>query len=165
MTPDHGTDQPAQIVDAARVADLARQAAESPRLRSHLLLHASHADAVQRLLIMAEPGTYMRPHRHSEQWELITLVQGRAALLLFAPEGRVAQRIDLGANAARAVEIPPGVVHAAVVLERGTLLLEVKPGPYRPNEFVDWAPAEGDPAAPAFAAWAHGAEAGAAAPG
>jgi cupin fold WbuC family metalloprotein len=102
---------------------------------------------------------------HGEQWELITLVQGRAALLLFAPQRRLAQRIDLGAGAARAVEVPPGAVHAAVVLERGTLLLEIKPGPYRPNDFVDWAPAEGAPAAEPFVAWAGRAAPGDAVPG
>ena len=26
------------------------------------------------------------------------------------------------------------------------MLFEVKPGPYRPNEFADWAPPEGDAA-------------------
>ena len=149
-----------QVVDAAQVADLARQAAASLRQRSHLLLHESHADPVQRLLIMAEPGTYMRPHCHPDQWELLALIQGRLQLLLFAPEGPLAQRIDMRPGGGRAVQIAPGAVHAAVVLEPGTLVLEVKPGPYRPNAFVAWAPAEGEADADRFVAWATRADVG-----
>jgi cupin fold WbuC family metalloprotein len=132
-----------QAIDAATLARLRRDAAASPRKRAHLLLHSDHADPVQRLLIMLDPGSYVRPHRHSEQWEMLTLVGGAGDFLVFSGDGAVRERIRLGADATRLVQIAPGQVHGFVALEPGTLVLEVKPGPYRANEFVDWAPAEG----------------------
>ena len=44
------------------------------------------------------------------------------------------------------VQIAIGTWHGLTIRDRRTMLLEVKPGPYRPNEFADWAPPEGDAA-------------------
>ena len=41
-----------------------------------------------------------------------------------------------------------------------TLVLEIKPGPYRPNEFAPWAPEEGEPTSGAFVHWAADARVG-----
>jgi hypothetical protein len=51
------------------------------------------------------------------------------------------------------VQIPIGVWHGFVVLEPNTAVLEIKPGPYLPNEFADWAPEEGDATATGFVKW------------
>lgn len=51
------------------------------------------------------------------------------------------------AGPSRALEIPAGTWHTAVALEPGTVLFEIKPGPYSPlagNDFAAWAPAEGE---------------------
>jgi hypothetical protein len=47
-----------------------------------------------------------------------------------------------------------------VALAPETLVLEIKPGPYRPNEFASWGPAEGEPASSRFVHWAAGARVG-----
>jgi hypothetical protein len=39
--------------------------------------------------------------------------------------------------------------------------MEVKPGPYGPNEFADWGPEEGEAASGAFVRWARAADVGA----
>jgi hypothetical protein len=38
--------------------------------------------------------------------------------------------------------------------------LEIKPGPYRPNEFAHWAPEEGAPDARRMVEWLSGAKLG-----
>jgi dTDP-4-dehydrorhamnose 3,5-epimerase-like enzyme len=48
------------------------------------------------------------------------------------------------------VQIPAGTWHGFVVLEPDTVVMELKPGPYRPSEFAGWAPPEGDPSATSF---------------
>lgn len=141
---------PLQTIDEATIAALRAEAEASPRKRSHRLLHRDHADPVQRLLIMLCVGTYVRPHVHSEQWEMATLVRGAADVLTFSPDGVLLDRIHLREPGARLVQIAPGQVHGVVAMEQGTLLLEVKPGPYRANEFVDWAPPEGTPDVPRY---------------
>ncbi|HEY8555453.1 MAG TPA: WbuC family cupin fold metalloprotein [Burkholderiales bacterium] len=140
-------------VEAKEIAALALQAAASPRRRINLDLHEARDDAVQRLLNDLEPGTYLRPHRHWDKWELLVHLQGAAAVLTFDPAGRVEERIELGAERVRVVEIPPGTWHTLVALAPGTVLFEVKRGPYEPEapaEFAFWAPCEGDSAAEAF---------------
>jgi hypothetical protein len=65
------------------------------------------------------------------------------------------------------VEIPPGTWHALAALEPGTVLLEVKEGPYAPaaaENFAPWAPAEGTEAVGALERWFHSARVGEHAP-
>ena len=152
-------------------ADLERLAAEAraaARRRKNLNLHASFDDPVQRLLNALEPGTYVRPHRHATpaKWELMTIVSGRAVLLVLSDDGVVQQRIDLDHDTP-IVEIPPATWHMLAALEPGTVLLEVKPGPYgptAPGDSADWAPAEGSDATAGLERWCRDARVGDRAP-
>jgi cupin fold WbuC family metalloprotein len=140
-----------QAVGDNDLADLLGKAAAGERKRSHLLLHDGHDDQVQRLAIVLERGTYVRPHQHSEQWEMLALLRGRCDVLQFDPQGQLIGRVEMSA-ACPIVQIPVGTWHGCYVHENSTMLLEIKPGPYRPNEFADWAPPEGDPAVPRYLA-------------
>jgi cupin fold WbuC family metalloprotein len=132
-----------QIVSRSTLDEMAREATRSGRKRVHLLLHENHGDQVQRLIIVTQPGTYVRPHRHPEQWEILVLLQGGGDLLRFDANGRIARRARISASAPVA-QIPAGVWHGFWVAEPGTAIMEVKPGPYRPSQFAEWAPPEGD---------------------
>ena len=147
-----------QLVGREQLAPLLQAATASTRKRSHLLLHADQQDQVQRLLIALEPESYVRPHVHGEQWEMIVLLRGRFDFLIFDPQAELVQRLAMSV-ASPVVQIPRGTWHSGVALAPETLVLEVKPGPYRPNEFAAWAPEEGEPASGAFVHWAAGASA------
>jgi cupin fold WbuC family metalloprotein len=147
------------LIDERQLAQLAQDAVAGARRRSHILLHEDHQDQVQRLLIALEPDSYVRPHMHSVQWEMIVLLRGRLDLLIFDPQSQLVQRLALG-TASPVAQIPPATWHSGVALQSQTLVLEVKPGPYRPNEFAEWAPVEGETAAAAFVGWATRARAG-----
>lgn len=138
-----------QVVDAAALAELLGKAEASERKRTHLLLHGGHHDPVQRLVIVLEPGTYVRPHRHSQQWEILALLRGGCDLLKFDARGHVTGRVAMSAESP-VVQIAVGTWHGLYVHDKGTVLFEVKPGPYRPNEFADWAPPEGDATVPHY---------------
>jgi cupin fold WbuC family metalloprotein len=133
-----------------------------PRKRAHLLLHDGPADPVQRLMIALQPNSYVRPHHHSRQWEMLILQQGRGVLLIFADNARLVDRIELSRTAS-VVQIPIGMWHGFVVLERNTVtvVVEIKPGPFIPNEFAHWAPEEEDANASTFIEWATDAAPGA----
>jgi cupin fold WbuC family metalloprotein len=148
-------------LDAAALADLLRQAEASPRLRSHLLLHGGHDDPVQRLVIALRRGTYIRPHVQSVQWEMLTLLRGAADVLFFDSSGRIVVRTPLSQAGTTVIQIPQGQVHSAVAIEHATVIVEVKPGPFRVNEFMDWAPPEGGTDAQAFVQWVEHAAIGA----
>jgi cupin fold WbuC family metalloprotein len=146
-------------VDAEKLDFLIEQAGASPRKRSHLLLHSGPGDQVQRLLIAAQPGTYIRPHRHSEQWEMLVMQRGIADILIFGEDGEVLGRRTLD-RASPVVQSPRLQWHNCVVREPDTLLFEIKPGPYRANEFATWAPEEGQAAASALLRWTESAKVG-----
>lgn len=152
MNPSASMPEPLQLVAAPQLDQLMQQAAEAPRRRSHLLLHSGPDDQVQRLLIAAQPGTYIRPHQHSRQWEMLVLLRGGLDLLTFDAGSRVLTRKSL-VPAAPVVHIAVSEWHAAVVRAPDTLVLEVKQGPYRPNEFADWAPEEGHAHAAKLVSW------------
>ncbi len=154
-------------IDTAALRMLAAEAAASPRRRKNLNLHETLDDPIQRLCNAFEPGTYLRPHRHGGVWELFTLLTGRAAVLTFDDTGRVTERVELGADANYVVEIPSATWHSLISFAPGTVLFEVKRGPYRPtgeHDFAPWAPKEGDARAATFVKWMASAVAGAHAP-
>jgi cupin fold WbuC family metalloprotein len=148
-----------QLVDAAQLRQLTEQAAAAPRKRSHLLMHAGPDDQVQRLIISAQPGTYVRPHHHSRQWEMLVLQRGCVDVLTFDEKGNVQSRNSLD-RTAPIVQIPISQWHTCIVREPDTVIIEIKPGPYQPNEFADWAPEEGHEQAAEYLRWVTSAKTG-----
>lgn len=145
-----------RVIDVHELAALTAQAAERPRRRLNINLHGESSDSVQRMVIAFEPETYIRPHRHPLQFETFVLLRGRGALLSFAGDGTVVERVQLAEDAARVVEIPAGTWHALVSQAPGTQVVEVKPGPYQPTgeaDFAVWAPPEGHADAGACRDW------------
>ncbi|HAU4900404.1 TPA: cupin fold metalloprotein, WbuC family, partial [Aeromonas hydrophila] len=133
-------------LDVARLASLADEAAHSPRLRMNHNLHQELADPIQRLAIAMEPGTYIRPHRHLQTWELLTSLQGRFVVLNFDDEGTVIARAVLGETTS-VLETPVASWHAVLSLDPGAVIFEVKHGPYAPfreEDFAPWSPAVDD---------------------
>jgi len=139
-----------------QVSDSARSL---PRLRKNLNVHESLDANVQRLFNAMEPGTYIRPHRHARAngWELMLAIRGRFAILLFDDFGVVTERCELSTESGPvAVEISAQAWHTVVSLEPGTVMFEIKEGPYSPVEdkdFASWAPKEIETKAPSFTAW------------
>ena len=129
-----------QQIGPTEIATLFLEAEISPRKRAHLLLHRDHADQVQRLLIACCVGTYFRPHYHPEQWELMSLLQGNADVITFDADASVFRRRSM--QHGPVVQIRQNVLHTIIITEPRTLLLEVKPGPFRVTEFPSWSPEE-----------------------
>lgn len=155
-----------KLLSNDQLASLSDQAAASERLRRNLNLHEAYDEPVQRLCNAMEPGTYVRPHRHSEpgKWELFIVLSGSLAVLGFSAQGEVTERVELSATGpVLGIEIPPGTWHTLISLAPGTVAFEVKPGPYAPlqdKDFASWAPDEGDPRTGAFLDWLRGAKRG-----
>ena len=132
---------------------LCEDAALNPRKRHHRNIHHSYQDPCQRLFNAIEPGSYIRPHRHLScaRDELLIVVRGLMALVEFDADGKVNTVIHMGsekygASLAVGVEVTPDSWHTVVALEPGSILLEVKAGPFDPTEskeFAPWAPEEG----------------------
>lgn len=127
----------------------------SPRRRQHRNVHADYTEQVQRLFNAIEPDSYIRPHQHglAPRSEMMIAIRGRMVLVVFDETGKIASCHHFATNqsdTAAGVEVPAGCWHTVVALEPGSILLEVKAGPFDPSipkEMAPWAPEEGTAAA------------------
>ena len=100
-----------------------------------------------------------RPHRHPQagRWELFVILKGRADVLLFDQNGTVIDRVSLSAEGpAYIVEIPPQTWHTLISQQSGTVLFEIKHGPYQAltdKDFAQWAPQENSAQSTEMLAW------------
>ncbi len=145
-----------------RLSALSAEAQQSPRKRMNHNVHQELADPIQRLAIAMEPETYIRPHRHTQTWELLTSLRGRFVVLNFDDSGMVIQRAVLGEGESL-IETPISGWHAVLSLDTGAVIFEVKHGPYMPfkeEDFASWAPAADDEKHKALMAWYRHADVG-----
>lgn len=125
------------------------QAKESPRLRMNYNFHDSMDAPIHRMLNALEPGTYLPPHRHSDKEEIYLVLRGSLLAFFYDEEGRVTEKIHLDSQKGPfyGLEIPPRTWHSIVVLESGTVIFEIKKGPYQPlspEDIAPWAPDPSD---------------------
>ncbi len=142
-----------KVFSAEQLNALVTQAEGSGRLRQHQNIHKAFDEPCQRLFNAIEPGSYIRPHRHASvpRDELLVAIRGLMALVIFDDEGKVQQVVRFGSekygpDLAVGVELSPQTWHTVVALVPGSVLLEVKAGPFdpaQPKNLADWAPDEG----------------------
>jgi cupin fold WbuC family metalloprotein len=142
-----------EIYTSDYLSALSDRASDNKRMRQHQNIHKGFHEPCQRLFNAIEPGSYIRPHRHASvpRDELLVALRGLMALVTFDDAGQV-QRIvrfgseKYGCDLAIGVEIDPETWHTVVALEQGSILLEVKAGPFdpiQPKDLAQWAPSEG----------------------
>ena len=119
------------IIDTKILDELTARAKESPRLRMNLDLRNSPEDQSQRMLNAIEPGTVLPVHRHPTTSETVVCLRGHFEEYFYDADGRLTEVIDMTPGALL-LNIPAGQWHSLKCLESGTVLLEVKDGPYVP---------------------------------
>ena len=118
---------------------LTEQAKASPRLRMNLDLRNSPEDGSQRMLNAIEPGSPLPIHRHLKSSETVVCLRGRLVEEFYDDlEMICTESIELSPNGpVVALNIPIGQWHTARALESGTVILEMKDGPYEPTGAED----------------------------
>ncbi|EJD6537249.1 WbuC family cupin fold metalloprotein [Proteus mirabilis] len=125
-----------RYIDNLSLANLYKEAEKSERLRAHLLLHQSHKDKVQRLLIALVKGSYVEPHYHElpHQWEMFVILEGTIEVALYDHMGEIIESFLAGENTDTSiVNLEPNEVHSIKCLSEKALMLEVKEGPFDAN--------------------------------
>lgn len=114
---------------------LTEQAKASPRLRMNLDLRNSPEDGSQRMLNAIEPGSPLPIHRHRKSSETVVCLRGRLVEEFYDEVDRICtETIELSPRGSVvALNIPIGQWHTARALESGTVILEMKDGPYEPT--------------------------------
>lgn len=130
-----------RFFDQLLIASLYKEAALSHRKRAHHLMHSSHQDKVQRLFIAMIKGSIVEPHFHkkSNQWEMFCVLEGEVQITFHEDDGKPTKVLLGGDSSTFCVEVHPGEVHSVICLSDKALLLEIKEGPFIPDnakEFV-----------------------------
>ena len=125
-------------IDNILLDKLTAQAKESPRLRMNLDLRNSDADSSQRMLNAIEPGSVVPIHRHQKTSETVVVLRGRVVEEYYSSDGVVVATYGLAAGGPIcALNIPAGQWHTLRALDPGTVILEMKDGPYEPIQECD----------------------------
>ncbi len=119
------------IIDKQILDGLTARAKESPRLRMNMDLRNSPEDQSQRMLNAIEPGTVLPIHRHRTTSETVVCLRGHFEEYFYDADGKLTAVIDM-VPGGTLINIPIDQWHSLKSLESGTVLLEVKDGPYAP---------------------------------
>lgn len=122
-------------ISQALLDRLTEEAKASPRLRMNYDLRNSSEDQSQRMLNAIEPGSIVPIHRHQKTSETVVCLRGRLVEEYYDDLERICtEAIELSPNGPIvALNIPAGQWHTVRALESGTVILEVKDGPYEPT--------------------------------
>ena len=113
---------------------LTEEAKASPRLRMNMDLRNSDADQSQRMLNAIEPGSQLPIHRHQKTSETVVCLRGRLVWEFYDELERICtERVELSPNGpVVALNVPIGQWHTVHALDSGSVILEMKNGPYEP---------------------------------
>ncbi len=138
-----------EIIDKTILQSLTTEAQDNDRKRKNKNYHTNVKDPIQRMLNAFEPGTYVRPHIHKnpDKREVFIVLTGTLLVIFFNDEGVIIDHVILNREKGLfAVEIKPGEWHTVTGLENGTVVYEIKDGPYNVSDdknFASWSPEEG----------------------
>lgn len=126
-------------ITQAILDNLTKQAKASPCLHANLDLRNGEDDQSQRMLNAIEPGSQIPIHRHRNSSETVVCLRGRLVEEFYDELERICtDYIELSPNGQTvALNIPIGQWHTVRALESGTVILEVKDGPYEPLSDAD----------------------------
>lgn len=121
------------LIDNNLLDQVTEQAKSSERLRMNYNLHDSLDAKAQRLLNALEPGTVLPVHRHRYTAETYIVLRG-SIIVIFYDDNKipVEQHLISPKQGVYGVHIPAGQWHTLEVKESGTVIFEVKDGPYAP---------------------------------
>ena len=121
------------LINKELLDNVSLQAKESERLRMNYNFHDSLDAKAQRLLNALQPGTDLVIHRHQDTAETYLVIRGAIKVLFYNDNKEITNEFILDPRKEEyGVHIPKGQWHTLEVLEKDTVIFEVKDGPYRP---------------------------------
>lgn len=122
-----------RLIDKHLLKQVSEQAKQSVRLRMNYNFHASLEAKSQRLLNALEPGTQLPIHRHPHTAETYLVLSGSIRVDYYNANKTIEASAVLNPKQeVYGLDIPAGQYHTLEVLEAGTVIFEVKDGPYLP---------------------------------
>lgn len=121
--------------------DIAKQAAESPRLRKNFDLRNNEEEQSQRMLNVLLPGTKSLIHRHTDTIATVICLEGACIERYYDNEGNETDSFELSAGTELlGLQIPVGQFHSIEVPSDWTekaVIVEFKAGKFEPAKSED----------------------------
>ncbi len=122
-----------QLINNELLNQVTTEAENSPRRRMNYNFHPSPDSGAQRLLNALEPGTELAVHRHIHTAETYILLRGKIKVIFYNDRKEMTESTLLDPlQGEYGINIPAGQWHTLEVLEKGSVIFEVKDGPYTP---------------------------------
>ena len=127
-----------QLIDKTLLDSVTTLAKQNPRLRMNYNFHQDLGEKVQRLLNAMEPGTVLPVHRHPYTDETYIILRGKLDVHAYNDKKELIATYRLDPREGKyGISMPAGSWHNVEVLESGTVIFELKEGPYAPLEKDD----------------------------
>ena len=124
-----------KIIDEQLISEVVEQARKSPRLRMNYNFHQSLSDKCHRFLNALEIGTQIPVHHHVTKDETFIILKGKVRVNTYNDNGEIIDSIVLSTESGRyGVDIPKNTWHGLECLESGSVIFEVKEGPFVEHE-------------------------------
>ncbi len=122
-----------QLINNELLNQVTTEAENSPRHRMNYNFHPSPDSGAQRLLNALEPGTELAVHRHIHTAETYILLRGKIKVIFYNDQKEMTESTLLDPlQGEYGINIPAGQWHTLEILEKGSVIFEVKDGPYTP---------------------------------
>lgn len=123
-----------ELIDKVLLDKLTQESVDNDRLRINYNFHKDLSDKCQRLLNAMEPGT-MIPIHHHKVAEMYIVLRGCLKANIYDDNKRIIESYTINPKEGTfGVQIEKNQWHSVEVLEHGTVIFEVKEGPYIPHE-------------------------------
>ncbi len=124
-----------KIIDEQLIDKVVEKAKKSPRLRMNYNFHQSLNDKCHRFLNALEIGTQIPVHHHVTKDETFIILKGKVRVNTYNDNGEIIDSIVLSSESGRyGVDIPKNTWHGLECLESGSVIFEVKEGPFVEHE-------------------------------
>lgn len=138
---------PGTPVGDADLDELVRLAAKNPRKRVRLCTHAEPESLLQEMFIVHEKSCYVRPHKHLDKEECVTIHRGEVDIVLFDEDGNVTEVIELGDRKSGrpfSCRMVLGTYHMFLIRTDVLVFSEATTGPFDRDQmvFAEWSPDE-----------------------
>lgn len=135
------------VVSTSDLEELKRLALLNPRQRLRLCTHRLPTDRLHEMFIVHAQDCYVRPHKHIQKTESMTVLEGEVDVVLFNEDGEIRQINRLGAPQTGKIfyqRLPEETYHMLIIRTELIVFHEIIDGPFLQEKtiFPDWAPAE-----------------------
>ena len=136
-----------KVVTKDNLEELKTLAIQNPRKRVRLCTHNSPEDKLHEMFIVHMRNCYIRPHKHKNKAESLSILEGEVDLVLFNDNGSIKQVVNMGSPDTGRIfyhRLSLPIYHTLIIRTDFLVFQENTEGPFLRNNtvFPDWAPVD-----------------------